>query len=240
MDGYTPLFSSIVTSSVWNEDDATRIVWITLLALADAKGKVEGSVSGLAPVARVAIPACEKALEVLKTPDKYSRTKEYEGRRIVDIDGGWQVLNHKKFRDKAKSRAEYYRTWRRIQKEERSKEEALNTDLNTNTNTNTNSETARNSAQHARNAENRPKRGFQPPSLEDVSAYAKSIDAGIDCEQFVNFYESKGWMVGKNKMKDWKAAVRTWKQRSQSDPQTGRKRESTAEQLARIEKEGRV
>ena len=82
MAGYTPLFNSIVTSSVWNEDSETRIVWITLLALADANGRVEGSVSGLAPVARVSLAACEKALHKLKQPDAYSRTKEYEGRRM--------------------------------------------------------------------------------------------------------------------------------------------------------------
>jgi len=81
---------------------------------------------------------------------------------------------------------------------------------------------------------------FIPPTPEEVSEYGESIDYKISGDQFCNSYEQKGWMVGKNKMKDWKAAVRTWKQRSQSDPQTGRKRESTAEQLARIEKEGRV
>ena len=81
---------------------------------------------------------------------------------------------------------------------------------------------------------------FQKPTAQDVTEYAEGIGFELDGRRFVDFYESKGWMVGKNKMKDWKAAVRTWKQRSQSDPQTGRKRESTAEQLARIEKEGRV
>lgn len=113
MAGYTPLYGSIVTSSIWNEDDKTRIVWITMLALADATGKVEGSVSGLAPVARVSLESCKKAIDRLKQPDQHSRTKEYEGRRIKEIDEGWQILNYEKFREKAKKRtAEYYRNYR--------------------------------------------------------------------------------------------------------------------------------
>ena len=51
---------------------------------------------------------------------------------------------------------------------------------------------------------------FTPPSLEEVKAYCNERHNGIDAQQFIDFYESKGWMVGKNKMKDWKACVRTW------------------------------
>lgn len=56
-----------------------------------------------------------------------------------------------------------------------------------------------------------PKRkNFIPPSVEEVKAYCIERQNNVDAEAFVDFYESKGWMVGKNKMKDWKAAVRTW------------------------------
>lgn len=51
---------------------------------------------------------------------------------------------------------------------------------------------------------------FAPPTPADVAAYAKEKSLTIDAQRFVDFYESKGWMVGKNKMKDWKAAVRGW------------------------------
>ena len=49
-----------------------------------------------------------------------------------------------------------------------------------------------------------------PPSLEQVTAYCKERHNNVDPQTFIDFYESKGWMVGKNKMKDWKACVRTW------------------------------
>jgi predicted phage replisome organizer len=56
-----------------------------------------------------------------------------------------------------------------------------------------------------------PKRKvFQKPSLDDIKAYCKESGYHIDAERFVNYYESNGWMVGRNKMKDWKATVRNW------------------------------
>lgn len=51
---------------------------------------------------------------------------------------------------------------------------------------------------------------FEPPTVDEVKAYCQERNNSIDAESFVDFYESKGWMVGKNKMKDWKACVRTW------------------------------
>lgn len=64
---------------------------------------------------------------------------------------------------------------------------------------------------------------FKSPSLSEVSAYCEERGNSVDPESFINFYESKGWMIGKNKMKDWKAAVRTWEKREKEVPQ--RKRE---------------
>lgn len=54
---------------------------------------------------------------------------------------------------------------------------------------------------------------FAPPSFEQVSEYCAERSNGIDPQAFIDFYESKGWMIGKNKMKDWKAAVRNWESR---------------------------
>lgn len=51
---------------------------------------------------------------------------------------------------------------------------------------------------------------FIPPTVDEVAAYCQERGNGLDPEAFVDFYASKGWMVGKNPMKDWKAAVRTW------------------------------
>lgn len=55
-----------------------------------------------------------------------------------------------------------------------------------------------------------PKFIFSPPTVEDVKAYCQNRKNGVDAQRWHDFYTAKGWMVGKNKMRDWKAAVRTW------------------------------
>jgi len=98
---YTKLFTSIITSTIWAEDDATRIVWITLLALADKNGEVQGSVPGIARLAAVSIESCRAAFVKFMSPDLDSRTKDDEGRRVEEIEGGWVLLNHRKYREMA-------------------------------------------------------------------------------------------------------------------------------------------
>lgn len=61
--------------------------------------------------------------------------------------------------------------------------------------------------------EEEPKTRKAHPTLEEVKAYCEERKNGIDAEQWFNFYASKGWMVGRSKMVDWKAAVRTWERR---------------------------
>lgn len=55
---------------------------------------------------------------------------------------------------------------------------------------------------------------FTPPTIEEVRSYCQERRNNVDAIRFFNFYEMKGWMVGKTKMKNWKAAVRTWEQTS--------------------------
>lgn len=57
---------------------------------------------------------------------------------------------------------------------------------------------------------------FKPPTIQEVEAYIRERDYSIDADRFVDYYTSNGWMVGKNRMKDWQAAVRSWARKSQS------------------------
>lgn len=113
MAGYTKLFGSLLASTIWREDDKVRIVWITLLAMADQRGVAEGSIPGIADLARVSIEDCEKALARLQEPDRYSRSPEHDGRRVRAVEGGFLVLNHGKYRERlnAEERREYQRRW---------------------------------------------------------------------------------------------------------------------------------
>lgn len=64
---------------------------------------------------------------------------------------------------------------------------------------------------------------FQKPSLEDVEAYCAERSNGIEASRFLDFYEANGWMVGKSRMKDWRAAVRNWERREhdRGEPRAG-------------------
>lgn len=58
---------------------------------------------------------------------------------------------------------------------------------------------------------------FAPPTLENVSEYCREMGyTNVDAVCFIDFYTSNGWMVGKNRMKDWKAAVRNWDRREKN------------------------
>jgi hypothetical protein len=111
--GFTKLFNTIVTSTIWQEDDKTRIVWITMLAIADAAGIVGASIPGLASVSNVSVNAARAAVKTLLAPDADSRTKDFDGRRIEEIDGGWRILNHAKYRRmlNEEERKEYKAKW---------------------------------------------------------------------------------------------------------------------------------
>ena len=111
MSGYTKLFESILDSTIWGESAETRVVWITLLAMRNRSHVVEASLPGLAHRARVSLEDCEKAVRKFLAPDKFSRSKEHDGRRIAEVDGGWLILNGEKYRQKMgeAERREYQR-----------------------------------------------------------------------------------------------------------------------------------
>lgn len=61
---------------------------------------------------------------------------------------------------------------------------------------------------------------FYPPTLDEVKQYCEERKNNIDPMAFIDFYSSKGWMIGKNRMKDWKAAVRTWERKRKEQSQS--------------------
>lgn len=90
---------------------------------------------------------------------------------------------------------------------------------------------------------------FAPPTLSEVADYISENQYPVDPSRFIDFYESKGWMVGKSKMKCWKAAVRTWSKRDENtkpvsgiDPNergiSGAERTRRARELRRREEQG--
>lgn len=97
---FVKLDVAILDSSLWVEDPPTRIVFVTLLVMADAQGMVEATAPGIARRANLPLKLVRPALEKLEAPDPDSRTTTDEGRRIARIDGGYVVLNYAKYRAK--------------------------------------------------------------------------------------------------------------------------------------------
>jgi len=93
-----------------------KVVWITMLAMSDRHGQVLASIPGLADSAKVSMDECLEALQVFLSPDEYSRTKDYEGRRIAEIDGGWLLLNYEKFRERRDDEEQRIQTRERVRR----------------------------------------------------------------------------------------------------------------------------
>lgn len=77
-----------------------RVLWITMLALKDRGQVVRATVPALAKLANISNEDCEGYLAKFQQPDKYSRSQEFEGRRIEAVEGGWYILNGEKYREK--------------------------------------------------------------------------------------------------------------------------------------------
>ena len=71
------------------------------------------------------------------------------------------------------------------------------------------------------NIEREPRKRFSPPSVEEVAEYCRERKNSVDPERFVDFYASKGWKVGAQPMRDWKASVRTWEKRDKAPSASG-------------------
>jgi len=129
MSGWTKLFSTIVGSSVWMEDDKTLRVWIGFLALSDKDGVVLGTPRRMAEILKVDFEEFEVAIQKFTSEDPESSSPEYGGRRVEKVPGGWRLLNYAKYREAAQagegSRAPYYRKWRARKKAEAKTEVGL-------------------------------------------------------------------------------------------------------------------
>ena len=228
---YTKLFSSIIASSVWQEPPETKLVWITLIAMKDANGDVMASLPGLAHLAGVPLEATQKAIETFLSPDPYSRTPDHEGRRIEAISGGWRILNHDLYRSmrNGDERREYQRQWaakkrskcRHVDNVDKCRPQSTHTDTDTDTNTevhNTHVHPVDKAGAEAPAvcpvSESRKAGVKQRPTEQEVELYAAKIGLPqSEAAKFMDYYDSNGWRVGRNPMRDWRKAMSGWRTR---------------------------
>ena len=83
----------------------------------------------------------------------------------------------------------------------------------------------------------KPQKRFVPPTLEEVQSYIVEKGYSVDAESFIAFYQSKNWYVGKNKMKDWKAAIVTWEKREREQPRRASSRKTKSSESRNVNNE---
>ncbi len=109
---FVKLDCGIIHSSLWAEDSDTKICWITLLLLADQNGFVRAAASAIAREAGIPAEVARRALDLFQSPDDESRTPDNEGKRVEKVDGGYQVLNYEKYRERDYTNAERQKRFR--------------------------------------------------------------------------------------------------------------------------------
>lgn len=197
---FTKLFNKIVTSSVWSEDDKTRIMWITMLALSDRNGYVAAALPGLADVSRMSLTDAKNAIKKLESPDEYSRSKIHDGKRIIPVNGGWEIVTydiHRKLLS-AEERKEYKAAWI---KKRRQESRQMSTDVEK---VSTFPSASASSSLSVRNR--------KPSTQDELLRYAK--EQGVsesDARGFFDSQEAGGWTRAGKPLHDWKASLRSWK-----------------------------
>lgn len=105
MSGYTPLFDSLTKGTLCGRWPDIGL-WPIVLSLADKHGIVDCTPVHLAAITGLPVDEVIACMERFCEPDPYSRSQDCEGRRLIQLDGhrdwGWQVVNHAKYREKAR------------------------------------------------------------------------------------------------------------------------------------------
>ena len=219
-------FESMYSGSMYGGGFGLFAVWGYVIAKRNGD-QIELNPHILAHIFGESLKSIEIIIEKLCSPDEHSRSKTQEGRRLVRLGQFlYQVVNAGEY-DKIASEKDRQVYLRQKQRESRRKRRCQQVSTSVNKNIPSDSDANEDAK------ENSKERGaFAPPSPQDVRQYGESIGYNIDGQKFCDFYKSKGWMIGKNKMKDWEAAVRTWQKRDKES-----RGETIDEQIDRVMRE---
>jgi hypothetical protein len=234
--GFTKLDSGIVDSSLWDENANVLKVFITFWTKSDPNGIVTATYKALYRSANLcdenknilSESEFDKYLKVLLNPDPTSRTKENEGRRIIRLeDSKWLITTYKTNREytysdnpEAVRKREYRGTKRDVSQTVTGHSVSVSASL---------SESEDNNDLKIKN--------IIPPKIEWVTQYCNERKNSVIPQKWYDFYQSKNWMIGKNKMKDWQAAVRTWEQISSSQTELSKKKNNEFKYISPYDQE---
>lgn len=198
------------------EADAIIVIWFKLLCLAGKQNNC-----GVFTIGRLAYTD-EMFSTIFRRPINTVRLalKTFEEFGMIEILNGCVTIpNWSKHQasDRIEQKNEYMKNYMR---EYRERQKAL-TDgkANSKTNSKANVSPSEKNIEKITEEKDESKKGrFTPPTPQEVEAYCRERGNGISGEAFCDSYASKGWMIGKTPMKDWKAAVRTWEKRDGTWP----------------------
>ena len=217
MDGYIKVYRSMLEHPVICKDSEYFAVWCYLLLNATHKEQ-----QVLFKGERIILKPGQLITGRIKIAEHF-KISESKVQRILKVFENEQQIEQQ---ISNKNRMITILKWNLYQCSEQQTEQQVNNNWTT-------TEQQLNTNKNDKNVKNERKnreRAFFPPTPDEVKAYCSEKGYVIDAERFIDFYESKGWMVGKNKMKDWKAAVRNWargdKDRRQESAANGVKRNS--------------
>jgi hypothetical protein len=242
---FVKLDCGMLNSTIWYDREA-RELFITALLMATPKefaeptpeiavgslehtgwivppgwyGFVEAAGVGIIRRAGLEMECGEAALARLAAPEGDSRTPDFEGRRMVRVDGGYVVLNFMRYRDRDHTAAARQRRLRARRKDHGVT--ALRNGVTKRNITQAEAEAEADTKKKGREdgSATRPprasalmKKRFEKPSVAEVEAFADEKGLDIDPVKFVAYYDSNGWRVGRNPMRNWKAAMFNWARR---------------------------
>lgn len=212
---YGKLFSSMYDGTLYGQWEAL-ITFQQMIILADADGTVDITPPALAARTGIPLDIITKGIETLESPDPYSRTEGEDGRRITRIDEhrpwGWSIVNHAKYKHLQDSDTVREQTRERVRKHREKKRIVTGGNVEKRTVTDGNGSKRHTDTDTDTDTREKGQNGkrFVPPTLQEVSDYCQQRNSGVNPHKWFDHYKSNGWKVGRNPMKDWKAAVRKW------------------------------
>ena len=237
---FVKLFRSILDSTIWMEEDHVLRIWLVLLLNCDSEGIVKMPIPAMAQRARVTLDQCREALTRLEAPDPDSQSKEEDGKRIVKISEEepiWFIVNYETYRRirNEEQRKEYHRNYMREYRARKKAEnesqsvkfcEPLSTQVEEEgeeeEDIHEGAKPPRRTGGTGSSGKKKTHSRFLPPTLAEVQAHMIEKGYHFDPERFIAHYASKGWMIGKSKMKNWKMACVTFEKNWLDDhPQKG-------------------
>ena len=220
-EGWVKMYRSLTDNWLWEDKPFARgQAWIDLLFLANHSEQKTFIDGNLEKIERGQI-----ITSIRKLCDRWgwSNTKVRKFLKILESDSMVSIKNDTK---KTVITLVNYSVYQDFENEKTTQKRQQNDTETSQKHTNKNVKNDNNI-----NNNNNIKR-FAPPDYEQVSRYCRQRNNGIDPEEFVDYYTAKDWMVGKSKMKDWKAAVRNW-ERNQAKKNA--KQKSKVTNLAHLE-----